>query len=234
MHTPFSHRYDLFDTNKHGTRCAGQVSAAANNSFCSVGIAFNAGIGGVRMLDGTITDAVEARSLSLSPQAVDIYSASWGPDDDGQTVDGPGPLTRRAIQDGALKGRNGLGSIYVWASGNGGKFEDNCNCDGYATSIYTVSISSASENGNIPWYSEQCSSTLATTYSSGSSRSGISSISCHCQPSSCSGRERGRSSPRISTVAAPPHTLGPQPRPPWQQVRMTLCVKNSFLFISIA
>ena len=34
-----------------------------------------------------------------------------------------------------------------------------------------MSISSASENGNIPWYSEQCSSTLATTYSSGSSRS---------------------------------------------------------------
>ena len=42
------------------------------------------------MLDGTITDAVETRSLSLNPQAVDIYSASWGPDDDGQTVDGPG------------------------------------------------------------------------------------------------------------------------------------------------
>ena len=35
-----------------------------------------------------------------------------------------------------------------------------------------MSISSASENGNIPWYSEQCSSTLATTYSSGSSRQG--------------------------------------------------------------
>ena len=58
----------------------------------------------------------------------------------------------------------------MFPSGNGGKFEDNCNCDGYATSIFTVSISSASENGNIPWYSEQCSSTLATTYSSGSSR----------------------------------------------------------------
>jgi len=165
-------RYDLFDTNKHGTRCAGQVSAQANNSVCSVGIAFNSGIGGVRMLDGTITDAVEARSLSLNPQSIDIYSASWGPDDDGQTVDGPGPLTRRALEDGATKGRNGLGSIYVWASGNGGKFQDNCNCDGYATSIFTLSVSSASENGNIPWYSEQCSSTLATTYSSGSSRQG--------------------------------------------------------------
>lgn len=165
-------RYDLFDTNKHGTRCAGQVSAQANNSVCSVGIAFNSGIGGVRMLDGTITDAVEARSLSHNHQVIDIYSASWGPDDDGQTVDGPGPLTRRALEEGALKGRKGLGSIYVWASGNGGKFQDNCNCDGYATSIFTLSVSSASENGNIPWYSEQCSSTLATTYSSGSSRQG--------------------------------------------------------------
>jgi len=165
-------RYDLFDTNKHGTRCAGQVSAEANNSVCSVGIAFNSGIGGVRMLDGTITDAVEARSLSLNPQNIDIYSASWGPDDDGRTVDGPGPLTRRAMEDGVTKGRQGLGSIYVWASGNGGKFQDNCNCDGYATSIYTLSVSSASENGNIPWYSEQCSSTLATTYSSGSTRLG--------------------------------------------------------------
>ena len=27
---------------------------------------------------------------------VHIYSASWGPDDDGRTVDGPGPLTRWA------------------------------------------------------------------------------------------------------------------------------------------
>jgi len=165
-------RYDLFDTNKHGTRCAGQVAAEANNSICSVGVAFNAGIGGVRMLDGTITDAVEARSLSLNPQDIDIYSASWGPDDDGRTVDGPGPLTRRALEEGVTKGRQGLGSIYVWASGNGGKFQDNCNCDGYATSVYTLSVSSASEHGEIPWYSEQCSSTLATTYSSGSSRAG--------------------------------------------------------------
>ena len=55
----------------------------------------------------------------------------------------------------------------MWASGNGGTFHDNCNCDGYTNSIYTLSISSASENGAVPWYSESCSSTLATTYSSG-------------------------------------------------------------------
>jgi len=67
------------------------------------------------------------------------------------------------------QGRGGLGSIFVWASGNGGRNGDSCSCDGYTNSIYTLSISSASENGLVPWYSEACASTLATTYSSGSS-----------------------------------------------------------------
>ncbi|XP_075238399.1 furin-like protease kpc-1 isoform X1 [Lycorma delicatula] len=161
-------RYDLIDSNRHGTRCAGEVAAVANNSLCAVGIAFNANIGGVRMLDGDVTDAVEARSLSLNPQHIDIYSASWGPDDDGKTVDGPGELAMRAFIEGVTKGREGKGSIFVWASGNGGRDLDNCNCDGYTNSIWTLSISSATEKGQVPWYSEACSSTLATTYSSGS------------------------------------------------------------------
>lgn len=38
---------------------------------------------------------------------------------------------------------------------------------GYTNSIHTLSISSATENGNVPWYSEACSSSLASTYSSG-------------------------------------------------------------------
>ena len=38
----------------------------------------------------SVSDAVEARSLSFNPDHVDIYSSSWGPNDDGKTVDGPG------------------------------------------------------------------------------------------------------------------------------------------------
>jgi len=162
-------RYDLIDSNRHGTRCAGEVSASANNSICGVGIAYDSKIGGVRMLDGDVTDAVEARSLSLNNQHIDIYSASWGPDDDGKTVDGPGNLASRAFINGVANGRQGKGSIFVWASGNGGRDHDSCNCDGYTNSIWTLSVSSATENGLIPWYSEACSSTMATTYSSGSS-----------------------------------------------------------------
>lgn len=69
-----------------------------------------------------------------------------------------------------LQGRNGLGSIFVWASGNGGNSHDSCNCDGYTNSVFTLSVSSTSEYGTKPWYLEECSSTLATTYSSGGYR----------------------------------------------------------------
>uniref|UniRef100_A0AAR2M1Z9 P/Homo B domain-containing protein n=1 Tax=Pygocentrus nattereri TaxID=42514 RepID=A0AAR2M1Z9_PYGNA len=160
-------RYDSSNENKHGTRCAGEVAAVANNSHCIVGIAYNARIGGIRMLDGDVTDVVEAKSLGIRPDYIDIYSASWGPDDDGKTVDGPGPLAKQAFEVGIKKGRKGLGSIFVWASGNGGRQGDHCSCDGYTNSIYTISVSSSTENGNKPWYLEVCSSTLATTYSSG-------------------------------------------------------------------
>lgn len=153
--------------NKHGTRCAGEVAAVAFNSYCGIGVAYNASIGGVRMLDGTVNDAVEARALGLNPDHIDVYSASWGPEDDGKTVDGPGPLARRAFIFGVTSGRKGKGSIFVWASGNGGRHTDSCNCDGYTNSIFTLSISSATQGGYKPWYLEECSSTLATTYSSG-------------------------------------------------------------------
>ncbi|NXA22947.1 PCSK4 convertase, partial [Ibidorhyncha struthersii] len=185
-------RYTARDENRHGTRCAGEVAAAANNQICGAGVAYNAKVGGVRMLDGPITDMVEAQSLSLRPQHIHVYSASWGPKDNGKTVDGPGVLATEAFYRGVTKvssalapgtslarglpahrpsaspcqGRGGLGSIFVWASGNGGINYDNCNCDGYTNSIYTLSVGSVLAGGQRPRYSEGCSAILTTTYSS--------------------------------------------------------------------
>jgi proprotein convertase subtilisin/kexin type 1 len=65
------------------------------------------------------------------------------------------------------QGRNGKGVIYAWASGNGGKQGDNCDCDGYTGSIYTISISTVTQQNAAPWYGEKCASTMASTYSSG-------------------------------------------------------------------
>ena len=71
---------------------------------------------------------------------------------------------------GIRNGRKGLGSIYVWATGNGGHYDDYCTCDGYITSIFTVSIGAVNDRGKSPWYAEPCPSTLAVTFSSGKTR----------------------------------------------------------------
>ena len=59
------------------------------------------------MLDGEVTDAVEARSLGLNPNHIHIYSASWGPEDDGKTVDGPARLAEEAFFRGVSQVRWG-------------------------------------------------------------------------------------------------------------------------------
>ncbi|XP_043462126.1 neuroendocrine convertase 2 [Leptopilina heterotoma] len=153
--------------NSHGTRCAGEVAAARDNGVCGVGVAYDSKIAGIRMLDQPyMTDLIEANSMGHEPNLIDIYSASWGPTDDGKTVDGPRNATMRAIVRGVNEGRNGLGNIYVWASGDGGE-EDDCNCDGYAASMWTISINSAINDGQNAHYDESCSSTLASTFSNG-------------------------------------------------------------------
>ncbi|XP_030008212.1 proprotein convertase subtilisin/kexin type 7 [Sphaeramia orbicularis] len=161
---------DAHSDNHHGTRCAGEIAAVPNNSFCAVGVAYGSKVAGIRVLDGPLTDSLEAIAFNKHYQVNDIYSCSWGPDDDGHTVDGPHPLGKAALQHGVIAGRRGFGSIFVVASGNGGQYNDNCNYDGYANSIYTITIGAVDERGRMPFYAEECASMLAVTFSSGGNR----------------------------------------------------------------
>lgn len=52
------------------------------------------------MLDGRVTDHLEASAIAFNHTYVDVYSASWGPNDDGKTVEGPGPLAMKAFEKG--------------------------------------------------------------------------------------------------------------------------------------
>lgn len=65
------------------------------------------------------------------------------------------------------QGRNGLGNIYVWATGNGGMNGDNCNADGYVSSIETLSVGSINDWGHRPFYMENCTSTIAVVPTGG-------------------------------------------------------------------
>jgi kexin len=135
---------------------------------CGVGVAYKACVVGIRILSGQISDADEAVALNYAQQENDIYSCSWGPPDDGKAMDAPGLLIKRAFVMGITKGRGGLGSIYVFASGNGGAQEDNCNFDGYTNSIYSITVGAVDRMGRHPFYSELCSAQMVVAYSSGS------------------------------------------------------------------
>lgn len=151
---------------KHGTRCAGEIAAVKNN-VCGVGMAYDSQVAGIRILSKPISDEDEAVALNYKYQDNQIYSCSWGPPDDGKTMDAPGILIRRAMVNGIQNGRQGYGSVFVFAAGNGAASEDNCNFDGYTNSIYSITVGGIDRAGNHPYYSELCSANLVVTYSSG-------------------------------------------------------------------
>ncbi|KAJ4318486.1 pheromone processing endoprotease [Fusarium piperis] len=155
------------DDDRHGTRCAGEV-AAARNDVCGVGVAYDSKVAGLRILSKLISDADEAEALMYKYDDNHIYSCSWGPSDDGQTMEAPDVVIRRAMLKAIQEGRHGLGSIYVFASGNGAGAGDNCNFDGYTNSIYSITVGAVDRTGQHPYYSEECSAQLVVTYSSGS------------------------------------------------------------------
>ncbi|KFA65127.1 hypothetical protein S40285_07142 [Stachybotrys chlorohalonatus IBT 40285] len=157
----------VLNDDKHGTRCAGEVSAVRND-VCGIGVAYDSKIAGIRILSKPISDADEAEAMIYKYQDNQIYSCSWGPTDDGQSMEAPGVLIRRAMLQGVQQGRGGLGSIYVFASGNGASNGDNCNFDGYTNSIYSITVGAVDRAGKHPYYSELCSAQLVVTYSSGS------------------------------------------------------------------
>ncbi len=152
---------------QHGTRCGGEI-AAIKNDACGVGVAHKAKLSGLRILSGPISDVDEAAALNYAYQDNHIYSCSWGPPDDGRSMDAPRGVIAKAMLNGVQNGRGGKGSIYVFAGGNGGGSDDQCNFDGYTNSILSMTIAAVDREGLHPYYSEMCSAIIATVWSSGS------------------------------------------------------------------
>ncbi|BEI93863.1 uncharacterized protein CcaverHIS019_0603220 [Cutaneotrichosporon cavernicola] len=153
---------------QHGTRCSGEIAAGANDA-CGVGVAYKAKIAGLRILSDPITDADEAAALNYKYQENEIFSCSWGPPDDGKSMEAPNNVILKAIVNGVNKGRGGKGSIFVFAAGNGAHKGDQCNFDGYTNSIFSVTVGAYDHLGNHPYYSEMCSAMMIVAPSSGSS-----------------------------------------------------------------
>ena len=105
--------------------------------------------------------------MSHERQSIDIYSNSWGPSDNGNTVEAPGPLMTAAFEENIEIGRGGLGNIITWAAGNGLDDNDNSNYDGYANSRHTIAVTAVTHRGVQSWYAEPGANILVAAPSDG-------------------------------------------------------------------
>lgn len=153
----------------HGTSVAGVAAARVGNGIGVSGASPHATLAGMRLLGAPASDLTEATAFAHEGQAIAVLNNSWGPSDDGATLDGPGPLAEAAMEEAARAGRAGRGRVFVFAAGNGrqGSLEsDNCNFDGYANGRFVIAVGAVNDLAAQASYSESCSALFVTAPSS--------------------------------------------------------------------
>jgi subtilisin-like proprotein convertase family protein len=155
----------------HGTACAGVAAAVGNNGIGVVGTAPEARLVGLRLIAAPTTDADEADAIAWNQDLIHIKSNSWGPFDNAYGAGGPGPLSLAAMEAAVTTGRGGLGTIFLWAAGNGNGSGDDSNYDGWANWPHAIAVSAINDKGRPSWYSEPGANILVCAPSSG--RQGI-------------------------------------------------------------
>lgn len=154
----------LFDPgNAHGTAVAGLI-AADNNGIGGVGVAYDATIAPILLIGSGLDSQVIENAFRFQINQVDITNNSWGPNDipggrgtNGSFIDIT-PNILLAIRDSIEFGRDGLGVIHVFASGNsaGPGFNppfnsigtmDVASFDSYVNSRYTIGVTGVDHDG---------------------------------------------------------------------------------------
>ncbi|MEX0340934.1 MAG: S8 family serine peptidase [Arenibacterium sp.] len=155
----------------HGTAVAG-IIAAENDGNGIVGVAFDAGITGVNIIEGTAS----ASNANLNPfgnamnqmDTFDVVNHSWGVDPGFAEADAaPGGLFERslsAFENAAANGRGGQGTVVVKSSGNA---EANSNGDQMDGSRYTITVAATTEENEIASYSNHGSNVFISGPSAG-------------------------------------------------------------------
>lgn len=112
----------------HGTAVAGLIAGVDNNGKGITGIAPRAGIAGFNILNAADSAAVDA----LGRTDIMVSNNSWGGTDGTCAYQAEDNTTATAIANAVSNGRDSKGTVFLFASGNGG---DNCDENEEITSI---------------------------------------------------------------------------------------------------
>jgi subtilisin-like proprotein convertase family protein len=143
----------------HATAVAGVAAAVANNNLGGVGAAWGARL--ARIVYGT--SAQNAVALAHRNDLNDIKNNSWGPPDN-NTLWTMTPAEKTAIREATITGRGGLGTVLVWASGNGG-LADRMDYDPFASSRYVLPIGGIGDRDQRSTFNEAGSATFMVAQS---------------------------------------------------------------------
>lgn len=159
--------------NAHGTAVGGVASARGNNTIGVSGVAPEAKLAGLRLVAGPASDADEVDAFGWRNDVIAIKNNSWGPDDDGTSITKLSSSVNAALLSAVTNGRSGLGEVFVWSNGNGGSYAsaqfvtDSSNYDGYANSIYVISVGALANTGQASSYTEKGGNVSVTAPSNG-------------------------------------------------------------------
>ncbi len=144
----------------HGTACAGVAASVRDNGVGGAGAAPEARLAGYNVL-ANLNSANTVDAMTRNATDVAVSSNSWGAPD-GLGVPQPSEASwKQAVESGLQNGRNGRGTVYVWAAGNGalggpeyGVVTDNSNLDGQANFHGVMAIGAVGDDGVRAEYSE--------------------------------------------------------------------------------
>ncbi len=98
----------------HGTACSGIAAADGNNNEGVTGVAFNSSIMSVSFDYDGVTGLILANATNLAANnGASVLSCSWG-----APATTNSPILNDAITDALQNGRNGLGCVVVFSTGN--------------------------------------------------------------------------------------------------------------------
>ncbi|TGL65649.1 S8 family serine peptidase [Leptospira jelokensis] len=170
--------YHAYSSSFHGSAVGGVIGARGGNGIGVRGAAPCSKLVGVNLLEkSTIYTSDEYRAMVNEMGKVYISNNSWGSPDTYGWLWPSSSLWQQGINEGISLGRGGLGTVYLWAAGNGANgntvssplLVDNANYDGQANYYGVMAIGGIGQNGMKASYSEEGANLWAVAHTQGNS-----------------------------------------------------------------
>ncbi len=145
----------------HGTRVGGLILGKIDNDIAGMGLAPNANISAATINFSLPVDYGYLADILRSQVAVDVSNNSWGftrSFQDNFALSAPSEM-QNALEEGVRDGRDGLGTIFVFAAGNGRLMldginrGDDSNFHNLSNSRQTIAVGATDSEGKVAIFS---------------------------------------------------------------------------------